>query len=148
MPTLPDVNGIDVTFAHLPSRPDTDALGCHRVAASKTAASCVFASDARSGCRVGFLFRSALQIFFQILLQVRVSCNCGCPAWRVFEWQLHISKTTLALAMEMALVQPMAPRCDPSAVHRFLGLVDMTSPQWGSNPRPYAYEAHALPTEL
>ena len=22
------------------------------------------------------------------------------------------------------------------------------SPQWGSNPRPYAYEAHALPTEL
>ena len=23
-----------------------------------------------------------------------------------------------------------------------------TSPLWGSNPRPYAYEAHALPTEL
>ena len=22
------------------------------------------------------------------------------------------------------------------------------SPLWGSNPRPYAYEAHALPTEL
>ena len=22
------------------------------------------------------------------------------------------------------------------------------SPQWGLNPRPYAYEAHALPTEL
>jgi hypothetical protein len=34
------------------------------------------------------------------------------------------------------------------AIHRFLGLADMTSPQWGSNPRPYAYEAHALPTEL
>ena len=24
----------------------------------------------------------------------------------------------------------------------------MCSPLWGSNPRPYAYEAHALPTEL
>ena len=22
------------------------------------------------------------------------------------------------------------------------------APMWGSNPRPYAYEAHALPTEL
>ena len=26
--------------------------------------------------------------------------------------------------------------------------LDQRSPQWGSNPRPYAYEAHALPTEL
>jgi hypothetical protein len=25
---------------------------------------------------------------------------------------------------------------------------DMQSPQWGSNPRQYAYEADALPTEL
>ena len=29
----------------------------------------------------------------------------------------------------------------------FLGATTR-SPQWGSNPRPYAYEAHALPTEL
>jgi hypothetical protein len=28
-----------------------------------------------------------------------------------------------------------------------LGLVGK-SPQWGSNPRPYTYEAYALPTEL
>ena len=28
------------------------------------------------------------------------------------------------------------------------GLVASKSPLWGSNPRPYAYGAHALPTEL
>ena len=26
--------------------------------------------------------------------------------------------------------------------------IQKTSPLWGSNPRPYAYEAHALPAEL
>ena len=29
-----------------------------------------------------------------------------------------------------------------------LRVAGRTSPLWGSNPRPYAYEAHALPTEL
>jgi hypothetical protein len=31
---------------------------------------------------------------------------------------------------------------------RRIKLTQSKSPLWGSNPRPYAYEAHALPTEL
>ena len=34
------------------------------------------------------------------------------------------------------------PLLAPESVERSM------SPLWGSNPRPYAYEAHALPTEL
>ena len=39
----------------------------------------------------------------------------------------------------------------PPCIARARGGVPMLmhrSPLWGSNPRPYAYEAHALPTEL
>ena len=31
---------------------------------------------------------------------------------------------------------------------QFQSLLGCASPLWGSNPRPYAYEAHALPAEL
>ena len=31
---------------------------------------------------------------------------------------------------------------------QFQSLLGCASPLWGSSPRPYAYEAHALPTEL
>ena len=35
-----------------------------------------------------------------------------------------------------------------SVLGQFQSLLACASPLWGSNPRPYAYEAHALPAEL
>ena len=41
---------------------------------------------------------------------------------------------------------PKATTTEPTNTKQLRGF--RRSPQWGSNPRPYAYEAHALPTEL
>ena len=77
--------------------------------------------------------------FESISLATRTHCHvdlgtCGCSCGLFFE----------------ATVCPLFARATVASMFVLLELVaaDGISPLWGSNPRPYAYEAHALPAEL
>ena len=62
------------------------------------------------------------------------------------KWNLypgdHAALSPLALSRKPEGVRNKEYSCVTASLHA------TQSPQWGSNPRPYAYEAYALPTEL
>ena len=94
--------------------------------------------------------------FESISLTTRTHCLRGrqaSPAPSSFSRKRQQEKWNLYPGDHAAL-SPLALSRKPEGVRNKVyssvtASLDATqSPQWGSNPRPYAYEAYALPTEL
>ena len=115
--------------------PEEDCFACATTVPEPRVLACVFACACARAC----LYVCACVC---VCARVRVRL-CAHASWKPAG---HAANPTwpadAALSRMLAQIKPL-PRSIPVCIE-----ICGEAPMWGSNPRPYAYEAHALPAEL